>query len=269
MLQCGGSDTLLCRQFVSSFSGIAFDWYAELPNDSVKIFAELEDLFVKWFTGVKHHITIGDHERQKPAETLMDYILRWRNLSMKCEPQLQEQHTIKILLKSIHGPVGFLLEGFTIKTFEKLLSKVGNLQEESKQLEFFEKAGKLKPLKTSEKKSGIIAVVDRGKRPLQIQVEQSRQIYQRPRQNGQQSFQQRSYQTDGGKPPNIKNRLNKMYPFKNEAVKQIFQNLIKKHEFKLPEPKKPDEVDEKYHPMYCPYHRLIGHTIKDCFTFKD
>ncbi|XP_020587366.1 uncharacterized protein LOC110029423 [Phalaenopsis equestris] len=48
--------------------------------------------------------------------------------------------------------------GFTIKTFEKLVSKVGNLQEEAKQLGFFEKTVKLESLKTSEKKSGTVAV---------------------------------------------------------------------------------------------------------------
>ncbi|XP_020571643.1 uncharacterized protein LOC110018618 [Phalaenopsis equestris] len=78
---------------------------------------------------------------------------------MKCEPQLQEQHAIEILLKSIHGPVGFLLKGFTIKTFEKLLSKVGNLQEEAKQLRVFEKTGKLEPSKTSTKKFRTTFVV--------------------------------------------------------------------------------------------------------------
>ncbi|PKU64668.1 hypothetical protein MA16_Dca014522 [Dendrobium catenatum] len=53
---------------------------------------------------------------------------------MKCEPQLQEQHAVKILLKNIHGPIAFLLKGFTIKTFEKLLNKASNLQEEAPRL---------------------------------------------------------------------------------------------------------------------------------------
>ncbi|NAU72125.1 hypothetical protein EE085_29400, partial [Klebsiella pneumoniae] len=102
----GGSDALLFRQFVSSLSGIAFDWYAELPNGSVKTFTELEQLFIQRFAGAQHYITVGDLvvEKQKPNESLVDYILRWRNLSMKCEPQLQEQHAVGILLKNIHGP---------------------------------------------------------------------------------------------------------------------------------------------------------------------
>lgn len=124
------------QQFVNSLSGIAFDWYADLPNGSVKKFPELEALFLKRFSGAQHHVTIGDLvvEKQKQGEILVDYILYWRNLSMKCEPQLQEQHAVGILLKNIHGPVAFLLKGFTIKTFAKLLSKASSLQEEAHHL---------------------------------------------------------------------------------------------------------------------------------------
>lgn len=77
-------------------AGVAFDWYADLPNGSVHSFTELENMFVKRFAGSQHHVTVGDLviEKQKPGEKLVDYILRWRNLSMKCEPQLQEQHAI-------------------------------------------------------------------------------------------------------------------------------------------------------------------------------
>ncbi|KAI0524718.1 hypothetical protein KFK09_004102 [Dendrobium nobile] len=86
----GGSDALLFRQFVSSLSGISFDWYAELSNRSVHTFNDFEAIFVKRFAGAKHHITVGDLvvETQKLGEGLVDYILRWRNLSMRCEPQL-------------------------------------------------------------------------------------------------------------------------------------------------------------------------------------
>ncbi|KAI0528965.1 hypothetical protein KFK09_001509 [Dendrobium nobile] len=84
----GGSDALLFRQFVSSLSGIAFEWYADLPNGSMKTFTELEGLFLKRFSGAQQRVTVGDLviEKQKSDEPLVDYILRWRNLSMKCEP---------------------------------------------------------------------------------------------------------------------------------------------------------------------------------------
>ncbi|PKU61118.1 hypothetical protein MA16_Dca028353 [Dendrobium catenatum] len=56
----GGSDALLFRQFVSSLSGVAFDWYVDLSNGSVHSFTELENMFVKRFAGSQHHVTVGD-----------------------------------------------------------------------------------------------------------------------------------------------------------------------------------------------------------------
>ncbi|XP_020599938.1 uncharacterized protein LOC110039272 [Phalaenopsis equestris] len=242
------------RQHVAHFRVLLFDWYVDLPTGSIKTFAELEDLFIKRFAGAQHHITIGDLvvKQQKPNETLVDYILRWRNLSMK--------------------------------TFEKLLSKAAGLQEEVNQFGFMEKNEKSKPMKTFEKKTGTVATADRGKQTIQIKVEQPQQSYQRPQHNnqqhsqqnqqinqhyGQRQFQQKSYSPDMGQGPTMMNRLSRVYSFKDEAVGKMFRNLIKRPEFRLPEPKKPDEVDKKDQPRYCPYHRMLGHTIKGCISFKE
>ncbi|KAL0923901.1 hypothetical protein M5K25_004688 [Dendrobium thyrsiflorum] len=70
---------------------------------------------------------------------------------MKCEPQLQEQHAVEILLKNVHGPVAFLLKGFTIKTFEKLLNKASNLMPFLKELSSDKKVDK--PVKYFEKRA--------------------------------------------------------------------------------------------------------------------
>lgn len=94
----GGNDALLFRQFVSSLTGTAFEWYAELPNDSVKTFAELESMFVKRFASATEKITIADLalDKRKREESVTKYITRWRNLSMKCEQQLEEEHAVQL-----------------------------------------------------------------------------------------------------------------------------------------------------------------------------
>lgn len=114
--------------FVSNLSSIAFDWYLELQNRSLQIFSNLEGQFVKMFTTAQHHIIVGDLiiEKTKLNESLVDYIMRWRNLSIKYGPQLQEQHVVKIFLGNIHSMVAFLLKVFTIKTFKKFISRTSN-----------------------------------------------------------------------------------------------------------------------------------------------
>ncbi|KAL0913100.1 hypothetical protein M5K25_016532 [Dendrobium thyrsiflorum] len=62
-------------------------------------------------------------------------------------------------------------QGFTIKTFEKLLNKASSLQEEASQLSFLVDQSsldskKLKPQKIFEKKSGTVSAVEKGKQPM-------------------------------------------------------------------------------------------------------
>ncbi|KAL0921731.1 hypothetical protein M5K25_008834 [Dendrobium thyrsiflorum] len=106
-------------------AGVTFEWYAVLPNDLVYSFAEQEQLFIQRFISTYHRVTVSELvvTRQRPHESLPNYIVRWRNLSLQCEHQLQEHHAIEILLKNIDGPITPYLKGFSIKTFQKLLTK--------------------------------------------------------------------------------------------------------------------------------------------------
>jgi len=37
----------------------------------------------------------------------------------------------------------------------------------------------------------------------------------------------------------------------------------------LPKSKRPVEADKVNDPRYCKYHHIVGHTLQDCFVFKD
>lgn len=55
--------------------------------------------------------------QQKSTETLVDFLIRWRNLSMKCEPSLQENHSVALLLGHLTGPIALLLKLSSVHTF--------------------------------------------------------------------------------------------------------------------------------------------------------
>ncbi|KAL0907001.1 hypothetical protein M5K25_025536 [Dendrobium thyrsiflorum] len=162
---------------------------------------------------------------------------------------------------------------------------------------------KLKPQKIFEKKSGTVSAVEKGKQPMKIQVENPppqfyNQQYQRPQFQPQfqppfqpqhpppqypppqrpplwiqpQFNQQRPYLTPDEKRENwekFNTLIGKTYPFKREALKRIFKNLLKKPDFKLPAPRRPEEVGKSDQPNYCLYHQMLGHQLEDCVTFKE
>ncbi|KAL0908051.1 hypothetical protein M5K25_022517 [Dendrobium thyrsiflorum] len=298
----GGNDALMLRLFVSSLAGVAFEWYADLPNDSVYIFAELEQLFVQRFISTEYRVTVGELvvTRQRPHEPLPNYIVRWKNLSLQCEPQLQEQHAVEILLKNIDGPIAPYLKGFSIKTFQKLLTKVTSLQDsiptavppkvESQPLrrpQRQEFLGAPPPPRKADVHS-TFEIQDKGKRPMVSSAPQrpppSRpQVPPRPQlppqapaqSSGQfqprppvpQQFR-RPYRTPESQ-QSLQEKLNKEYPFKRESVRKIFKFLIKKNILAFPINHKVGEEEQTEHPLYCPFHRHIGHVLEDCFVFKD
>ncbi|KAL0921612.1 hypothetical protein M5K25_008701 [Dendrobium thyrsiflorum] len=249
----GGNDALMLRLFVSSLGGVAFEWYADLPNDSVYTFAELEQLFIQRFISTEYRVTVGELvvTRQRPHESLLNYIVRWRNLSLQCEPQLQEQHAVEILLKNIDGPIAPYLKGFSIKTFQKLLTKVTSLQDsipsavppkvESQPLrrpQRQEFSGAPPPPRKADVHS-TFEVQDKGKRPVVSSVPQRPPPPPRPQfpprpQLPPQAPAQPSGQfqprppVQQSRPPYrtpekhqyLQERLNKEYPFKRESSEQ-------------------------------------------------
>ncbi|KAL0913904.1 hypothetical protein M5K25_017396 [Dendrobium thyrsiflorum] len=110
-------------------------------------------------------------------------------------------------------------------------------------------------------------VQDKGKRPIlppQAPAQSSGQFQPRP--PVQQS--RPPYRTPE-KHQYLQERLSKEYPFKRESVRKIFKFLVKKNILAFPANKRVEEEGQTEHPLYCPFHRHIGHVIEDCYVFKD
>jgi len=61
----------------------------------------------------------------------------------------------------------------------------------------------------------------------------------------------------------------KKYPFDDDDIQGIFDELMAIKAISLLEPKRSAEVNKTNDPKYCPYHWIISHPIKDCYVFKD
>ncbi|KAL0449510.1 UNVERIFIED_CONTAM: hypothetical protein Slati_1507400 [Sesamum latifolium] len=63
----------------------------------------------------------------------------------------------------------------------------------------------------------------------------------------------------------LKEMQTKQYPFLDSDVSGIFDDLLNANLIELPEMKRPEEAGKTDDPKYCKYHRLVGHSIHDCF----
>ena len=77
-----------------------------------------------------------------------------------------------------------------------------------------------------------------------------------------------TYRNTKGPIQTLEERRSKPYSFRRDKVAKIFRDALR-DKLPLPECKRPEEAGKTDAPNYCPYHRVLGHTIEDCYVFKD
>ncbi|KAL0434116.1 UNVERIFIED_CONTAM: hypothetical protein Slati_2745900 [Sesamum latifolium] len=181
----------LVKQFVRSLKGNVFYWYTDLEAGSIDGWEQLEQEFFNRFYSNRRTVSMVEltNSRQWKEESVIDYINRWRNLSLNWKDQLSEASAIEMCIQA--------------------LQRIASPQRNNVPYE--------KP-----------------QRKLTLKEMQARQ-----------------------------------YPFLVSDVPRIFDDLLEANLIDLPEMKRPKEAERKDDPKYCKYHRLVGHTIQDCFVFKN
>ena len=76
-------------------------------------------------------------------------------------------------------------------------------------------------------------------------------------------------QREEGRRITLQERKEKNYPFDDDDVQGIFDELMAAKAISLPEPKRLVEVNKTNDPRYFPYHRIISHPINNSYVFKD
>jgi hypothetical protein len=66
----------------------------------------------------------------------------------------------------------------------------------------------------------------------------------------------------------LKARKNKPYSFLKRKTARIFEQTMKSG-LTLPIYKRPADINKADEGEFCPYHRVLGHTIEECWVFKD
>ena len=67
----------------------------------------------------------------------------------------------------------------------------------------------------------------------------------------------------------FKEREQKVYPFPDEDVPNILEQLLQMKLIELSECKQPEGMGKVDDLNYCKYHRIIGHPIQKFFVFKE
>ncbi|XP_071932994.1 uncharacterized protein [Coffea arabica] len=259
---------LLVKQFVRSLKGNAFDWYTDLESGTIDSWEQLEHEFLSRFYSTKRTVSMTElsNTHQWKSEPVIDFIDRWRNLSLNCKDRISESSAIEMCIQGMHWGLRYILQGVQPETFDELSTKAHKLEinldgqeppvpdpHKAKERQEARKGGK-PPFKNEKKEAMATSVMPFKVVPKTVRREDNKI---------------NTHQEQGKRKPTLKEMQDKEYPFLDSDVSGMFDDLLSINLITLSEMKRPDEARNTDDPNYCKYHRLIGHPIQKCFVFKD
>ncbi|KAL0379306.1 UNVERIFIED_CONTAM: hypothetical protein Sradi_3236100 [Sesamum radiatum] len=260
----------LVKQFVRSLKGNAFDWYTDLEAGSIDGWEQLEQEFLNHFYSTRRTVSIElTNSRQWKEEPVIDYINRWRNLSLNFKDRLSEASAIEMCIQGMHWGLRYILQGILPKSFEELATRAHDME-----LSMIASGVEGPPIQELHRTKEKQEVKKRGKPFSKAPSKESMAMNVAP-------FKLKSIAKDNIAPKNyvpyekpqrkltLKEMQVRQYPFLDSDVSGIFDDLLEANLIDLPGMKRPEEAERKDDPKYCKYHCLVGHTIQDCFVFKD
>ena len=120
----GTYEDLMVKQFVCSLKGNAFDWYTDLAPGSIDSWNQMERKFLNRFYSTRCTVSMIEftNSKQWKEEPVINYIQRWRNLSLNCKDQFSELSAIEMCIQGMNWAISYILQRIKPKTFEELAS---------------------------------------------------------------------------------------------------------------------------------------------------
>ncbi|KAM1706158.1 hypothetical protein ACFX2K_028340 [Malus domestica] len=254
------SDPFLVRQFVQSLKGSAFTWYTQLEPGSIITWDDMQRAFLAQFVSSKKKVTLMDlaQTTQRLGGSASEFITRWRSLNLQCMEKISEFSAVQICYNNLIPEIATFVGIAEPRTFDELVSKASNVE---KQMSRKNVIGKM--IQDLEKKSDI----KKGDNKRMPKKGDSMATFVKV--DKKSDNVKRKEETKGTRRLSLKERKEVKYSFDDEDVGTIFDELLAAKMITLPEPKRPAEVNKTDDPKYCRYHRLISHTIEDCYILKD
>ncbi|KAA0050543.1 retrotransposon gag protein [Cucumis melo var. makuwa] len=94
----GSRGDQLVRQFVRSLKGNTFEWYTDLEPEVIDSWEQLEIEFLNRFYSTRRVVSMMEltNTKQRKEEPVIDYINRWRALSLDCKDKLTELYAVEM-----------------------------------------------------------------------------------------------------------------------------------------------------------------------------
>ncbi|TYK27186.1 retrotransposon gag protein [Cucumis melo var. makuwa] len=260
----GSRGDQLVRQFVRSLKGNAFEWYTDLEPEVIDSWEQLEKEFLNRFYSTRRTVSMMEltNTKQRKGEPVIDYINRWRALSLDCKDRLTELSAVEMCTQGMHWGLLYILQGIKPRTFEELATRAHDME-----LSIANRGAKdFLVQRTMRDKNEI----NDTKKIANNVLNESMLVQETPLKSfskRKETKHKRNHDGDEKRPPTLRERQKKVYPFPGSDVADMLNQLIEKQLIQLPECKQPEQAGKVDDPNYCKYHR--SHPVEKCFVLKE
>jgi len=90
-------NAIMAHLFISTLKGVAFEWFMKLPTGSIKIWADLEKLFLACFFKDDIEISVPTllAAKQKKVESIKTFVERFRSMALRCPSGMTQSTLVK------------------------------------------------------------------------------------------------------------------------------------------------------------------------------
>ncbi|KAH7848143.1 hypothetical protein Vadar_034268 [Vaccinium darrowii] len=203
--------------------------------------------------------------KQWKDEPVVDYINRWRAISLDCKDRLSELSSVEMCMNGMHWGLLYILQEIKPKTFEELATRAHDME-----ISIANHGGKNPPNleKPSDKRD-----VKKGDKFSKGTTKDSMMITTAPvkitAKDKKREVKKEFRPVEKGNRPTLKELQAKKYPFPDSDVPGMLEDLLERKVIQLPECKRPEEIGRVNDPKYCQYHRIVSHPTEKCFVLKE
>ena len=90
----------------------------------------MEREFLNYFYSTRRTVSMMElsNTKQWKDEPVVDYINRWRSLSLDCKDRLSEVSTVEMCIQGKHWGLLYILQGIRPYTFEELATRAHDMK---------------------------------------------------------------------------------------------------------------------------------------------
>ena len=106
------------------------DWYIDLQPNSIDSWERLEQEFLNRFYSTRRVVSMMELTKacQGEDESVVDFINRWRSLSLNCKDRLSEISSIEMCIQGMNWGLHYIFHGLKINTFEELATRAHDME---------------------------------------------------------------------------------------------------------------------------------------------